>query len=277
MPKLGKLAPHPESTHPRVKLRDHLTGATPAVPQLVDWASRVTSWPMYLNDRLGDCTCAGVGHMIQAWTAYAGAEVTLPDSDILSLYEAVSGYNPTTGANDNGAVEQDVLQYLHDTGVAGHKVVAFAQVDHTNRTEVKTALDLFGSVYLGIQCPESAQSQFAAGQPWSYVPGSPIDGGHAIVLQKMDDANYYIVSWGALIEMEPAFWENYVDEAWVVVTDDWLSKNGTSPTGLNLASLTAEFQSLTGTPAPSPTPAPPHHHAKPGLFARLLTWLRSIL
>lgn len=271
MPKLGKLDPHPESTHPRVKLRDHLTGG-PVIPAVVDRASKVSTWPMYLNDRLGCCTCSGAGHMVQAWTAYAGSEVTLPDSYILSLYEAVSGYDPATGANDNGAVEQDVLQYLHDKTPGGHGVVAFAQVDHANATEVKAALELFGSVYLGIQCPESAQTQFAAGQPWSYVPGSPIEGGHCIVLQKID-GNYFIVSWGALIEMEESFWDAFVDEAWVVVTNDWLNKNGTSPDGLNLQSLLDEFKTLTSVPAPRPIA----HHAKPGLFAQIWNWIRSVL
>src|ERR1700722_18558750 len=133
MPKLGSLPPHPEETHPRVKLASHLSLDPADVPAVVDYATKVPSWPMYDNDRLGDCTCAGVGHMIQAWTAYAGTEVTLADPVILKLYEVLSGYNPATGANDNGCVEQDVLQYLASTGVAGHKIVAFAQVNIQDR------------------------------------------------------------------------------------------------------------------------------------------------
>ena len=38
----------------------------------LDLTKRVPDWPMYANDRLGDCTCAAAGHMIEAWTAAAG-------------------------------------------------------------------------------------------------------------------------------------------------------------------------------------------------------------
>jgi len=63
--KLGALAPHPEDTHPRVKLANHMNVAkTPPTPAVVDYASRVRSWPMYLNNALGDCTCAGIGHSV---------------------------------------------------------------------------------------------------------------------------------------------------------------------------------------------------------------------
>ena len=92
---LGRLAPHPEATHPRLKLADYLNKSKlPATPSVIDWCSKVTSWPMFLNDQLGDCTCAAVGHQIQAWTEYANTEVTVTDNDILKLYEAF-GYNPT--------------------------------------------------------------------------------------------------------------------------------------------------------------------------------------
>lgn len=264
MPKLGRLAPHPESTHPRVKLANHLTA--PAVPAVVDYASKVKTWPMYLNgpdpenavllpadpDGIGDCTCAGVGHMIQAWTAYAGTEVTLPAADILKLYETLSGFDPETGENDNGCVEQDVLQYLADTGIDGHKIVAFAQVDISNPTEMKTALDMFGTLYLGINVPESMQEQFAEGQPFTYVPGSPIEGGHCVLIQKWDEQYLYIVTWGSVVPATWEWWEHYGEEAWAIVTQDWIEKNGESPVGLNLQGLLSEFQEITASPAPAP-------------------------
>lgn len=243
--KLGKLDPHPEATHPRVRLRDYLTAPGPAVPATVDWASKVPAWPVYSNDTVGDCTCAGIGHMIQALTAYTGAEATVPGSDVLKMYEKLSGYDPATGANDNGAVEQDVLSYMSRKGLDGHKVRAFAQVDHASFAEMKAALYYFGTLYLGIQCPASAQEQFAAGRPWDVVPGSPVDGGHCVVLQKWDADYMYVVTWGKLIPMTEAFWSAFGDEAWAVLTGDWLLPDGDSPSGLDLRGLMAEFHGLT--------------------------------
>lgn len=271
--KLGRLAPHPEATHPRVKLAAHLP-ATAQAPAIVDWHSKVDVWPMLLNDQLGDCTAAGFWHLVQAWTAYASSEYFPTDQDALDLYEPTSGYNPRTGANDNGAVEQDVLQFEVDKGADGHKILAFAQVDHTSADEMKTALSVFGGLYVGIQCPKSMQQQFAAGEVIDYVPGSPVEGGHCVVIAGWDTEYIYIVTWGALVKMTWAFWEQYGDEAWVIVTQDFIEKNSMSPSGLDITGLLSEFREITSTVAPSP------HHAAPkppGPLARVWAFLKWLL
>jgi hypothetical protein len=267
----GKLDPLHESEAPRVKLGDHLA-TTPAVPAVVDYAGKVTEWPMYMNDSIGDCTCAALAHALEAWTAYAqGITLELQPSDVLNLYEAVSGYNPATGQNDNGAVEQKVLQYVQQYGIGGHKIRAFAQVNHQDLNEMKQALDIFGSVYLGFQVPQSAEQQFGAGQPWTVIPGSPTVGGHAIDLQKWDADYMYPVTWGRLQPMTTDFWLTYGDEAWAIITDDWLdSHTGLSPTGLNLNGLLSEFDEMFGVHQ-SPKHAGP---AKPCPF---LNWFKGLL
>ena len=88
----------------------------PEVPASVDWSKQVGSWPMYGNDKLGDCTCAAVGHMEEAWSANAGAPEVPTDKDVLDLYWA-------TGNADTGryclAAYRD---YLGDPiGVAHHE------------------------------------------------------------------------------------------------------------------------------------------------------------
>jgi hypothetical protein len=247
----GRTAPHPRSTHPRVKLDAHLvTSQLPPIPATVDRATKVSQWPMYLNDSLGDCTCAAVGHELQAWSAYSGTEITAPDAAVLKLYEAM-GYVPGDPGTDNGANIQDVLQYWHSTGFDGHKISAFAELeDFYDSSKLKAALYLFGSVYLGINCPDSAQSQFSQGQPWDYVPGAQIEGGHAIVLQKMtnmpghDPANMDIVTWGALQPMTGSFAKHYVEEAWVVISPDWIEKNGKDVDGFSLSALMSDFKAI---------------------------------
>jgi hypothetical protein len=266
----GKNAPHPAETHPRVALGMYLYADV--APEVVDWASKVTAWPMYDNDRFGDCTCAALGHAVQAWTTYGkGNTVTLSIDDVLGLYSAVTGFDPQTGANDRGAVEQDVLGFVQKYGIGGHRIRAFAQVDHKNLNEMKLALQHFGTVYVGFQVPESAQQQFGAGQPWTVVPGSPIEGGHAIDIQKWDADYMYAVTWGKLQPMTTDFWLTYGDEAWVIITDDWLNENGLSPEGLNVTALLGDFDEITGQtpqPAPRPVPTPPNKGCNPFGWAR---------
>lgn len=261
--KYGRNKPHPRSTHPRVMLENHMSvSVLPTPPVAIDWASEVDVWPIYYNDQLGDCTCAAVGHQIQAWTAYANALVTVPDESILDLYEAM-GYVPGNPSTDNGAVIQDVLQFMSAEGIPSlpefpqQKYSAFAEIEnYDDMTTIYQALDLFGSVYLGINCPQSAETQFSAGEPWYYDPTSPIAGGHAIVLQKTMTPSTYqdqslsmaIVTWGALQPMTLEFYQNYVEEAWVVVSDeDWLNaKSQETPGGLDVAGLMTDFQAIQG-------------------------------
>ena len=222
----GRLAPDPSK--PRLLLNRYLS--SPATPRLVDYLSKVDGWPMYLNDKIGDCTCAGVGHVIEAASTYGqGSTVKVTDDDVLKAYEAVSGYNPTTGANDNGARMQDVLSYWRKTGIAGRKILAFAQVDHADLAQLDGGLGTFGALYVGINFPESAMTQFNEGKPWDVVPGARIEGGHAIHVGYYgpdDQVSWKVITWGAVHGMTQRFWDTYVEEAWVVITPEWLNAAG---------------------------------------------------
>jgi hypothetical protein len=271
---LGRLAPHPESTHPRVHYKDHrVGGAAPAVLP-INWYSRILTWGMLLNDQLGDCTAAGLLHLFLAMTTYAGDAISPTNAIAESLYERF-GYNPAdvqpdgTNPTDKGAVEQDVLQDVSTDPVDGCEVAAFAQVDHTNQEEMQHATSTFGGLYLGIACPESMQEQFAAGEVIDYVPGSPVEGGHCVIVVGWDSDYLYVVTWGALVKMTWRFWEEYGDEAWVVISKSWLEKNGTSPSGLNLQGLLSAFKLLQ---AESPAQAT----ARESVLERILEFIRKL-
>ena len=254
--KLGALAPHPEDTHPRVKLANHMTASLPPTPAVVDYASKVRSWPLYMNDQIGDCTAAGIAHSVQAWTAYSKGLVTLPNSAVLGLYEAF-GYVPGHPDTDRGAVEQDVLKYVQQNGVGGHKILAYAQVDHKNPDEMKTALNLFGSLYLGANIPQSAMDQTGSGQPWSVVTGSPIDGGHCFVAQRWDTSPnpMQVVTWGQLQRVSVEWWLDYGLEAWVMISADWFNASGMSGSGIAMPELGDDFAVVTGQENPFRQPA----------------------
>ena len=164
---LGKRAARKD---PRNLMLASYAGALPPPPTAVDWTAGIAQWPVSLNDRLGCCTIAGAAHLVQGWTTKASPPgVVLADDVVLAAYEAVSGYDPATGQNDNGAVELDVLKYWRNNGLgaSGDKIAAFASVNVQDGTEIKNAIALFGGIYIGLALPLTAQSQGL----WDYVPG----------------------------------------------------------------------------------------------------------
>src|SRR5258708_38970007 len=131
--KLGKLtARHDPRT---LLLATYATPALPAPPVQINVAKDVKgSWGMMDNDQIGDCTCAAAGHLLMEWTASAQGKMYTPsDAQIVAAYSAITGYNPKTGANDNGAQELDVLNYWRQQGIAEHKThgyMALAAANH---------------------------------------------------------------------------------------------------------------------------------------------------
>lgn len=203
-----------------------------------------------------------------------------------------SGNNPT----DNGATIQSALNYLRKTGMAGNKLAAFAELSVSNMAKVKQAVYLFGCLSIGINLPDSAMQQFNAGQPWTPVKGSAIDGGHCVIVVGYDADWIYVVTWGQVQKMSYAFWAEYVEEAWAPVSRAWVSLvTGHDPAGVNLVSLGEEFAQVTKqpdpfpAPAPSPQPVPPVPPAPapapepvpvdppPGFWASVLAWLAGLI
>jgi hypothetical protein len=298
--KLGRLPKHTdEAAHPRLKLAQFLTaGYTGTVPSTVDYASNVKSWPMARNSDLGDCTAADACHGIQVWTTYGqGNTVTCTDADVVAFYSGSTGYNPADPSTDQGGNMQDVCNYFLKTGMAGHKIAAFFQVDPAQSDQLRAALWLFGGVSVGFPFPHSAMAQFDAGKPWTPVAGDPIDGGHDVLLVGMTaGGNYRVVTWGRVQEVTPAFWAKYMadpqnGEAWARVSLEWLRNNGT-PEGLSAVAVNAAFQQITGrpgpfpvtpgptpapapAPAPSPAPAPQPAAADKALATAVRTWLAA--
>lgn len=246
--KLGKSAPRHD---PRtLQFAKYLKpAALPPAPAQADWSTKVSNWPMMANDRIGDCTCAAAGHMIEEWTANAGKVVVPPDTAIITAYSKITGYNPKTGANDNGANELDVLNYWRQQGIGGHKIDAYAALEPGNHAHVEDAVFLFGGCYIGLGLPISAQNQTV----WTVPPGGAVGqgapnswGGHAVPVVAYDSRGLTVVTWGALKQMTWTFWDTYCDEAYAVFSFDWISKNNQSPNGFDQAALAADLQEVTG-------------------------------
>lgn len=238
--RMGRLA---RAHDPKIKKLKDLGIKLPVPPPSIDWTKGIKSWGMMKNDELGDCTCAAVYHARQIWTLNTGVEKTEPDVDVLKLYEAACGYNPADPNTDQGGIEQNVLKYLLNTGMpladgTAHKILGFAEVNHKDLNEVKLTIAEFGVAYIGIDVPESIYG--ANGMPltiWGYVPDSPVEGGHAIILVGYDSKGFTVISWGGIYHMTFAFFEKYCEEVYAIVDKSWIKSTGKTPLGLSLADL----------------------------------------
>ncbi len=81
---------------PAVQPAHYLMKSLPAPPPSCDYSSNAGKAlsQIYLNDRLGDCVIAGIGHVVGVLTAGAGNQFVYSDDQILELYEAIGGYVP---------------------------------------------------------------------------------------------------------------------------------------------------------------------------------------
>lgn len=253
-----------DPSKPRLLLRPYIK-TLPAPPASVDWYSAVTDWPMFLNDQLGCCTEAMVGHNLQNTSTYGdGATVTITDDDVLTAYERVSGYRPGHPETDRGAVLQDVYNDWRKHGVGGHKALAFAAVNVHDLDEVKTAINEFGAAGLGIIVDETMMDDFNAGKGWTRVGGAQL-GGHAVPAVGYDDEGVWVVTWGQVIKMTWAVFRRVCEEGWIAVLPEWVNdQTGKDPLGVDLYGLGEAMSALTGEPnpfrpdpGPSPSPQPP--------------------
>lgn len=253
--KLGKHAARPDKRTLRFSKYAKKLDAPPAS---VDWTGKVPSWPMLANDQLGDCTCAGAGHMVECWLANVGVQFTPTDAQTIAMYEAVGGYVPGNESTDNGANELDVLNYWRQTGFANHKIAAFAAVNPQNETEVKQAINLFGGVYIGLAMPLAWQGSEVWDAPASgllarlyraafgdsdWTPGSW--GGHAVPVLSYDETEYTPITWGsAAYRITKAGFSTFCDECYAIVTQDFIAANGHDPQGFDVNALLADLKQV---------------------------------
>lgn len=249
--RLGKREPRVD---PRsLRLARYLAPDLPRAPQAVDFVSQARlPWGMLLNNILGTCTCTSWGHIFHAATAANGREQVLTDEDILKAYIEACGYDPTDPSTDNGGFMLVVLNYVRRVGIGGHKILGYATVDLKNRELFKQALYLFGSLYLGISLPESAQGQ----RDWTVAmgggSGSPRAnswGGHAVSAHGYRDRNrpddgIDIVTWGEVKRVSWDFVDAYCDEAYAPLSIAWADGDG-APNGFDLARLREDLARVT--------------------------------
>lgn len=246
MYKLGKHHPVPDPK--ALKMARYLSPSIlPTLPAHVNWGAQVPQWPMYGNDTIGDCTIAAAAHMEGLWSfRESGSELIVPEDEITKAYTGVSGYIPGHEDTDNGANMTTVLNYWIGTGIGGSKAYSYAACSARNRTHIKAATFLFGSCYVGLALPVTAQAQSGPNQCWSVSPtwesdpdGQPGSwGGHCVPVVGYNADTLCVITWGFVQYVTWNFWNLYTDEAYAVLSQQWAPAGGTAaPNKFNLAQL----------------------------------------
>ena len=208
-------------------------------------------WGMYLNDQLGDCGIAGMAHADMSWDTHSrNRERPVSDNDVVAGYEAVGGYVPGHPETDNGIYLLDGLNWWHKEGLAGEKIIAFAEVGAAV-SEVKTSIVLFGGLYVGFALPITAQRQSEWDiEPDQYgqltgdaEPGSW--GGHCVWVNGFGATYYDLITWGRRMRCSREFFDKYCDERYAVLSPDWLNKKGESSRHLNVDALLDQLRAVT--------------------------------
>lgn len=222
---------------PRLKdFTAYLTAALAPAPEA--WPVPQVALPMDGNDKYGDCTIAGIAHLIAAWNTVFKRALKVPTlKQIISTYLKLSPH-------DTGCVEANVLQTMFTTGLFGEKIDGYAPIKNPSLPSgielIKQAIVNYGAVYLGILCPESAELQFENHEAWTNKGEKTADG-HCVVGLGFTKQGLLCSTWGGIALLTWGFLEPYLQEAWVILPQQ-LVEAKKNTLGIDLATLQADLK-----------------------------------
>ena len=196
------------------------------------------------NNKAGNCVYAAPGHMVKLVGQLVGAPTIITADMALAAYAEDTGYDPVTGANDNGANVRDMLNRWRQRGLYGSTIVAYCAVNWNDADEVAIATWLCGGVIGGYNLPQSIWAQ----DPDWYVPepltpdDEQIIGGHCIFWHGTSPGLDNGTSWGEDTSATPPWRRRYCEELWAPMLGLWIMKNGRAPNGFSYADLLADVQ-----------------------------------
>lgn len=237
--KRGKLVSYPPRTVGT--LRDYLTSPLPTPPASFDYAPRVAGgFPMAGNDRYGDCTIAGVVHLLQLAYAVVGETFAYPgDQAVEDVYFGL------TGGQDTGLVETDVLKAWSSEGLFGTKLLGWVPVDLRDVPLLAAACYAFGGLYLGGALPADAEQQFETGEGWRLAPGFwPGRDGHCFVASGANQEAVPDITWGAESTFSWNWWRFYGTNAYVALPDVFEQAGHGPLESIDVATLKADLGRL---------------------------------
>lgn len=250
-------------------LSRYLLRDVPTPPAAIDYAAKAmpSIRNNYLNMQLGSCVIAGKMHSIGIWSGNDAPNIPVlfTNADVIRYYGVIGGYVSGQPWTDRGCNIVDALNYLKNTGFNGHKIAGYVSVDVANKVEVQVAIDLFGSLTLGINTPNAWINHATEGAIWGPAQPNPRQG-HDVCSCGYSDVGVQVCTWGLIVTIT---WDalankQIVEECYAVLGMDWTGPDQIAPPGVSLSQLVTDLQILGGgqvpplplPPAPDPNPPP---------------------
>jgi hypothetical protein len=262
--KMGRV--RPIARCPRFSLKNYLMRTLPPPPASCDYSPKASTAlaEMYLNNQLGDCVIAGIGHVVGVLTGNAGKAFLYNNAEIVALYSAIGGYVPGNPSTDRGCDEQTALNYWQRNGApkGSHQIAGWMSVNGADPTEYRTALWLFENLYFGLELPDKwlDPEPNASGFTWDVAGPPNPQNGHCVVGAGYSPKGVKIATWGMLGTLTDAAIAKYATkvgegELYTVVSHDSIAKaTEKAPAGFDWSQLIADFDSMGGNLSP-PQPA----------------------
>jgi len=244
------------------------TSTLPTHPESVDYMTRIPQWLLGRNTSVGSCGPTSVANFVLlVTTILAEWPLAFTDDEIIDLYSRVSGYDPATGANDNGVDMTELLSELVRNGIGfdkrNVKAIAYAALPDPHDVDMLwSASARFGGVLCGADLAQAQDQQTNAGL-WDYVPRSGAWGGHAFLTSPRysdkpgtTEDRTGLVTWAEPIDLTDAFYAKQNAETYVVILPWHLQDKGFLE-NTDLVTLAADFTTITGKPFPIKVPPKP--------------------
>jgi hypothetical protein len=222
------------------------------LPASTNWRAACPTVPMLGNNHAGNCAFAASLHYVDVITSNAGLPMIPDTASALQDYADYTGYNITTGANDNGTVLLDKNKRWMAQGLcinqraAFDKLDGFAPIEPGDLDTLRRVVATFGGAETGLALPANAEDTFSAGKPWVDF-SQPGEEGHDTIIVDFDGPDWFIISTWDRYQRASASWvKKYMDEGFALLRRTWLRGNTISPSGLTMAQLDEHIVELGG-------------------------------
>ena len=253
--RMGRLRPRARGL--RLRLGSYLLKSLPAPPPVCDYTAKASAClsQIFANDTLGDCTSAGAFHIAGAWLANNGTPASFTELDAIRFYSETTGYVRGEPETDQGADEEQVLNYWVNNGLGtspAHKAQAWVSINAADPEEVRAAIWLFGNVYFGVSLPDAWVNPMPESNLFTWdVAGAPDDSnGHCFVGLGYGDPGVKIATWGMLGTVTWAAVAKYAaraaeGECYAILGPDWISTaTAKAPSGFDILQLASDIASM---------------------------------